>query len=89
MTNREWLESLPDDSFVEMIKDCCSICVENNHASCTDCYKGITTWLRSEHEEPRELTKTQIREVLMKKFLGMRVIGPEEIERTIDDLFSY
>lgn len=88
MTNREWLESLPDDSFVEMIKERCSICAENNHASCTDCYKGITTWLRSEHEEPRELTKAQIREAFMKKFIGRRAVGIEEIERTIDDLFK-
>jgi len=88
MTNREWLESLPDDSFVEMIKERCSICAENNHASCTDCYKGIMTWIRREHEEPRELTKTQILEAFTEKFSDRRVIGLDEIGWTIDDLFS-
>ena len=88
MTNREWLESLPNASFVRMIKDRCVICAEDDLDSCTDCYKGIITWMRSEHEEPRELTKTQVREAFLNKFGDRRAISLDEIKDVIRGLFE-
>ena len=55
MTNREWLESLPDSEMANIIAKSCATCVyENTYCGGSikrTCCKGTTEWLQQEHKD--------------------------------------
>lgn len=66
--------------------DCVHVDLASDDYPCSECSCNYTDKYEK-REEAKELTRSQIREAFMKKFIGRRAVGPEEIERTIDDLF--
>ena len=67
--------------------DCVHVDLASDDYPCSECSCNYTDKYEK-REEDKELTATQIREAFMKKVNDRRAIGPEEIERTIDDLFK-
>ena len=67
--------------------DCVHVDLASDDYPCSECSCNYTDKYEK-REEAKELTRSQIREAFMKKFSGRRAVGIEEIERTIDDLFS-
>lgn len=55
MTNREWLESLPDSEMAKIIAKGCATCVyEDTYCGGSierTCCKGTTEWLQQEHKD--------------------------------------
>lgn len=55
MTNREWLESLPDSEMAKIIAKSCATCVyEDTYCGGTierTCCNGTTEWLQQEHKD--------------------------------------
>lgn len=53
MTNREWLERLPDAEMAEIIAKSCATCIyEDTYCGGSierTCCKGTTEWLQQEH----------------------------------------
>lgn len=59
MTNRQWLETLSDEEFMENgFSDICKHC--GNNSNCggwnaeTVCKEGIVKWLKAEHKESEQ-----------------------------------
>ena len=50
MTNREWLESLPDEEFVMNLCESCKTC-NTDCSYITTCNHGLLIWLKAEHKE--------------------------------------
>lgn len=96
MTNREWLESLSDIEFAEMIafENCEKTCAyygEHNGDKCrhNSCEAGITEWLQEEHKEPtKELTQAQLCEAFELKFGNRRAISLEEVREVTKEIFK-
>ena len=57
MTNREWLERLPDEELAEFLYGCengCNTCAYNHFCMdeyFTTCHEGIVEWLQQEHKD--------------------------------------
>ena len=56
MTNREWLERLPDEELAEFFLDSntmCNWCVHREKAcfSAHNCKDGVCKWLQQEHKD--------------------------------------
>lgn len=55
MTNREWLERLPDSEMANIIAKSCATCVyEDTYCGGSierTCCKGTTKWLQQEHKD--------------------------------------
>ena len=54
MTNREWLETLPDEEFVKVMCGSCRNCVANDNikeCEAISCRDGRIKWLQEEHKE--------------------------------------
>ena len=58
MTNREWINSLDDKEFVEIVNEKCFCCVGCNKCS-RSCLTGMEMWLKKRHkkEEPTKQEK--------------------------------
>lgn len=54
MTNRQWLESLSDENFINNTSFACLNCIYADVCMSDgmyDCYEGQIKWLQAEHEE--------------------------------------
>ena len=67
--------------------DCVHVDLASDDYPCSECSCNYTDKYEK-REETKALTRSQILAAFLKKFGDRRAIGPEEIERTIDDLFS-
>lgn len=67
--------------------DCVHVDLASDDYPCSECRYNYTDKYQK-REEAKELTRSQVREAFREKFGDRRVIGLDEIERTIDDLFS-
>lgn len=67
--------------------DCVHVDLASDDYPCSECRCNYTDKYEK-REETKELTRSQIREAFMKEFGDRRAISPEEIKRTIDELFK-
>lgn len=87
MTNREWLESLSAREMAKILSFPCNHCGLRNADNCDNCEEGVLSWLRDTHYKSKEFNSQELINAFQNKFIDRRAISPEEIERTIDDLF--
>lgn len=93
MTNREWLESLSDKEFADMIayENCQRTCAYVNGNMCghKSCESGIAKWLKQEYEPPKkELSQAQLCEAFELKFGKRRAISLDEVKEVTKEVFK-
>lgn len=93
MTNREWLESLTDEEFADMIayENCQRTCAYVNGNMCghKSCESGIAKWLKQEYEPPKkELSQAQLCEAFELKFGNRRAISLDEVREVTKEVFK-
>ena len=53
MNNREWLNTLSNEEFVNNIMHCEEVCMFSSRYTCNnECSINVASWLDAEHEEP-------------------------------------
>ena len=93
MTNRKWLESLPDKELAILLGEyaLCKLCIEGGFSGCNgSCIEGVRKWLETSWDYPtkkKELTDAQLYKTFETKFDDRRAISLEEIKETIRELF--